>query len=160
MTDARAERPAVTRRNLLRLGGAAIPAAALLGRGTTRAQAAPASLRLAERKISMQLTWMGHSCIRIERDGFATVIDPGILSAPGAADGADALLISHRHLDHYDTSKIAAAVAAKPGLPIWTNKEVAALLEQSGAASGARVHVIGPGDADPRRHPHPGRSAG
>jgi hypothetical protein len=49
MTDARAERPAVTRRNLLRLGGAAIPAAALLGRGTTRAQAAPASLRLAER---------------------------------------------------------------------------------------------------------------
>jgi L-ascorbate metabolism protein UlaG (beta-lactamase superfamily) len=147
MTDARAERPAVTRRNLLRLGGAAIPAAALLGRGTTRAQAAPTPLRLAERKISMQLTWMGHSCIRIERDGFATVIDPGILSAPGAADGADALLISHRHLDHYDTSKIAAAVAAKPGLPIWTNKEVAALLEQSGAASGARVHVIGPGDA-------------
>jgi hypothetical protein len=32
MTDPRPERPAVTRRNLLRLGGAVIPAAALLGR--------------------------------------------------------------------------------------------------------------------------------
>jgi hypothetical protein len=73
MTDARPGRPAVTRRNVLRLGGAAIPAAALLGRGAIPAQAtAPASapLRLAERKTSMRLTWMGHSCIRIERDGF------------------------------------------------------------------------------------------
>jgi L-ascorbate metabolism protein UlaG (beta-lactamase superfamily) len=26
----------------------------------------------------MQLTWMGHSCIRIEQDGFVTVIDPGV----------------------------------------------------------------------------------
>ena len=51
------------------------------------------------------------------------------------------------HLDHYDTGKIAAAVAARPGLPIWTNREVAALLEQSGAGSRARVHVIGHGDA-------------
>jgi len=147
MTAARPGRPGVTRRNVLRLGGAAIPAATLLSRAATPAQAAPAPLRLAGRTTSMQLTWMGHSCIRIERDGFVTVIDPGILSAPDAAVGADALLISHRHLDHYDTSKIAAAVAARPGLPIWTNKEVAGLLEQSGAGSGAQVHVIGHGDA-------------
>jgi L-ascorbate metabolism protein UlaG (beta-lactamase superfamily) len=142
-----AARPGVTRRNLLRLGGAAIPAAALLGRGATPAEAASTPQYLTERKKSMQLTWMGHSCIRIEQDGFVTVIDPGVLSAPDAAAGADALLISHRHLDHYDTSKIAAAVAAKPGLQIWTNREVATLLEQSGAASGARLHVIGHGDA-------------
>jgi L-ascorbate metabolism protein UlaG (beta-lactamase superfamily) len=76
----------------------------------------------------MQLTWAGHSCIRIKQDNFVTVIDPGIISAPDAADGADALLISHRHLDHYDTTKIAAAVAARPGLPIFTNREVAGLL--------------------------------
>lgn len=68
--------------------------------GTCCASAAPPS----------PLTWMGHSCIRIERDGFVTIIDPGILSAPDAAAGTDALLISHRHLDHYDTGKIAAVV--------------------------------------------------
>jgi len=95
----------------------------------------------------VQLTWAGHSCARIEQDSFVTVIDPGVISNPDAADGADALLISHRHLDHYDTTKIAAASAARPGLPIYTNREVATLLEQSGAATGARVHVIGHGDA-------------
>ena len=117
MTAARPERPGVTRRNVLRLGGAAIPAATLLSRAATPAQAVPAPLRHAGRTTSMQLTWMGHSCIRIERDGFVTVIDPGILSAPDAAAGADALLISHRHLDHYDTSKIAAAVDHDRGVP-------------------------------------------
>ncbi len=65
----------------------------------------------------MQLTWLGHSCFRLEKDGFAVVIDPGIL--------------------------IAGRLATQPGLPIWTNKDVAALLEGSGAA----VHVIGDGDA-------------
>jgi L-ascorbate metabolism protein UlaG (beta-lactamase superfamily) len=90
---------------------------------------------------------MGHSCIRVEQDNFVTVVDPGVLSRADAAVGADALLITHQHLDHYDTTKIAAAVAAHPGLPIWTNKDVAALLEQSGAGSGAEVHVIGQGDA-------------
>jgi L-ascorbate metabolism protein UlaG (beta-lactamase superfamily) len=97
--------------------------------------------------MRLQLTWAGHSAIRIEREGFVLVIDPGVLSAPDAAVGASGLLISHQHLDHYDVSKIAAAVAARPGLPIWTNTSVAALLEQSGAGTGANVHVIGDGDA-------------
>jgi hypothetical protein len=97
MTDSHPGRPAVTRRNLLRLGSAAIPAAALLGRGTTPAQAAaPAPHYLTETKTSMQLTWMGHSCIRIEQDGFVTVIDPGILSAPDAADGDTGFLVDGR----------------------------------------------------------------
>jgi L-ascorbate metabolism protein UlaG (beta-lactamase superfamily) len=97
--------------------------------------------------VRLQLTWVGHSGLRVEHDGFVLVIDPGLLSAADAADGADALLISHEHLDHYDTTKIASAIAARPGLPIWTNRSVAALLEQSGAGAGAHVHVIGDGDA-------------
>jgi L-ascorbate metabolism protein UlaG (beta-lactamase superfamily) len=97
--------------------------------------------------LQLQLTWAGHSALRVEYDGFTMVIDPGLLSAPDAAQGADALLISHEHLDHYDVTTIAAAVAAKPGLPIWTNKSVAAMLAQSGAGTGADVHVIGDGDA-------------
>jgi L-ascorbate metabolism protein UlaG (beta-lactamase superfamily) len=90
---------------------------------------------------------MGHSALRVERDGLRLVVDPGALSAADAAQGADALLISHEHLDHYDVTKIAAAVAARPGLSIWTNTSVAALLDQSGAGRGARVHVVGHGDA-------------
>ncbi len=95
----------------------------------------------------MRLTWAGHSALRVEQDGLTTVIDPGALSAGDAAAGADTLLISHEHFDHYDETKIAAAVASRPGLEIWTNKSVAQLLARSGAARGARVHVVGHGDA-------------
>jgi len=41
MTDAQPGRPAVTRRNVLRLGGAAIPAAALLSRAAAPARHRP-----------------------------------------------------------------------------------------------------------------------
>jgi L-ascorbate metabolism protein UlaG (beta-lactamase superfamily) len=95
----------------------------------------------------LRLTWLGHSCIRVEKDGFRMVVDAGLVSPPGALDGADAILVTHEHGDHYQPGLIAAAVAARPGLRIWTNKSVAALLARSGAAAGAKVHVIGHGDA-------------
>ena len=38
----------------------------------------------------MQLTWLGHSCFRLEKDGFVAVIDPGIVELnrwrPGPRD--------------------------------------------------------------------------
>jgi L-ascorbate metabolism protein UlaG (beta-lactamase superfamily) len=88
--------------------------------------------------VQLQLTFVGHSGLRVESNGFTLVIDPGMISAADAAVGADALLISHEHLDHYDVTKITAAIAARPGLPIWTNKSVAALLAQSGAGAARR----------------------
>jgi L-ascorbate metabolism protein UlaG (beta-lactamase superfamily) len=91
----------------------------------------------------MRLTWLGHSCIRIEKNGFVIVVDAGLISPPGALDDADAVLVTHEHPDHFQPGLIAARVATRPGLPVWTNKSVAALL----AGSGARVHVVGDGDA-------------
>jgi L-ascorbate metabolism protein UlaG (beta-lactamase superfamily) len=91
----------------------------------------------------MQLTWLGHSCFRLEKDGFIAVVDPGILAPADALDDADAVLITHQHGDHFQSSLIAARLATRPGLPVWTNRSVAALLE----GSGAKVHVIGDGDA-------------
>jgi L-ascorbate metabolism protein UlaG (beta-lactamase superfamily) len=92
---------------------------------------------------SMQLTWLGHSCFRLEHDGFVAVIDPGVVAPADALDDADAMLITHEHADHFLPSLIAGRVATRPGLPVWTNNDVAALLE----GSGTKVHVIGPGDA-------------
>jgi len=48
-----------------------------------------------------------HSCVRIERDGAALVIDPGIWSEPSALRGADAVLITHEHSDHIDVPRLA-----------------------------------------------------
>ncbi len=52
----------------------------------------------------MKLTWIGHSCFKIEKDGYTILTDPyGDDSVPGYApvrETADMVLISHEHADH------------------------------------------------------------
>jgi L-ascorbate metabolism protein UlaG (beta-lactamase superfamily) len=62
----------------------------------------------------MQLTWLGHSCFRLEKDGFVAVIDPGIVAPAYALDDADAVLITHQHADHFLPSLIAGRLATCP----------------------------------------------
>jgi L-ascorbate metabolism protein UlaG (beta-lactamase superfamily) len=139
-----ASRPELSRRRLLLSGAAAIPAGAVLAavsRPGTAAAATPTTA--AAQRGTMRLTWLGHSCFRLEKDGFVAVIDPGIVAPANALDDADAVLVTHQHADHFLPSLIAGRLKTRPGLPVWTNKDVAALLD----GSGATVHVIGPGDA-------------
>ena len=49
----------------------------------------------------MRITKFGHACVRIEHDGTTVVLDPGVFTDPEAVDGADAVLITHEHADHY-----------------------------------------------------------
>jgi L-ascorbate metabolism protein UlaG (beta-lactamase superfamily) len=92
----------------------------------------------------MLLTRSGHSCVRLAReDGTTLVIDPGAFSAPDAIDDANALLITHEHVDHFDEERVLAAAHQNPALRIYTNPSVAARLDQLGD----RVHVVGHGDA-------------
>ena len=92
----------------------------------------------------MQLTRLGHACIRLEVEGGPTVVvDPGVFSTPDALVGADAVLVTHEHADHFQPEVLLSALEADPALRIWTNTSVA---EQLGASSG-RVHVVGDGDA-------------
>ncbi|GAA2741737.1 MULTISPECIES: MBL fold metallo-hydrolase [Kitasatospora] len=91
----------------------------------------------------MRLTKFGHACVRIERDDTVVVIDPGMFTGAEAVQGADAVLITHEHMDHFTEANLRAAVEANPGLRIWTNSAVAAQLD----GIGARVTVVGEGDA-------------
>ncbi|GAA4844428.1 MBL fold metallo-hydrolase [Kitasatospora terrestris] len=91
----------------------------------------------------MRLTKFGHACVRIERDDTVVVIDPGAFTEPEAVLGADAVLITHEHFDHFTEAQLRAAVEANPGLRIWANRAVAAQLD----GIGARVAVVGEGDA-------------
>jgi L-ascorbate metabolism protein UlaG (beta-lactamase superfamily) len=91
----------------------------------------------------MKLQWINHSTFRLEKDGFVAIVDPGIVSPDNVLDDADAVLITHEHADHFQPALIAKRLATKPRLPIWTNRDVARLLD----GSGAKVHVIGDGDA-------------
>jgi len=69
----------------------------------------------------MKLTKHEHSCVVLEKDGAAVVIDPGSFS-PGAAEiiaGADAILLTHEHMDHVNEAAINAALADRPGLRVY-----------------------------------------
>jgi L-ascorbate metabolism protein UlaG (beta-lactamase superfamily) len=90
----------------------------------------------------MRLTKMGHACVRLEKDGAALVIDPGVWRGEGALSGASALLITHEHPDHVDAGAVRAALTADPGLELWTNASVAGEF----AGFGGRVHTIAHGD--------------
>ncbi|MEU3984294.1 MBL fold metallo-hydrolase [Streptomyces sp. NPDC026672] len=91
----------------------------------------------------MKLTKMSHACVRLEKDGRTLVLDPGGFSEPEAAVGADAVLVTHEHPDHFDEGRLRAALEANPAAEIWTLKSVA---ERIAAAFPGRVHTVGHGD--------------
>ncbi|MEZ0094752.1 MBL fold metallo-hydrolase [Streptacidiphilus sp. EB129] len=92
----------------------------------------------------MRLTKLGHACVRIEQNGRTLVLDPGVFTEPEALDGADAVLVTHEHFDHFQEDRLREAAAASPGLEFWTNGAVAESLTGLGAG---RVHVVEHGDA-------------
>ncbi|WP_328676888.1 MBL fold metallo-hydrolase [Streptomyces sp. NBC_01261] len=91
----------------------------------------------------MKLTKNSHACIRLEKDGRSLVIDPGSFTEEDAAVGADAILVTHEHLDHFNEDRLRAGLEANPAAEIWTLKSVA---DQLSAAFPGRVHTVGHGD--------------
>ncbi|AEV88882.1 beta-lactamase [Actinoplanes sp. SE50] len=91
----------------------------------------------------MELTKFGHACVVLEHDNRRLVIDPGALTPEDAFAGADAVLVTHEHFDHFSAEKLSAALAANPALRLWTNTAVAEAFD----GDPARVHVVGEGDA-------------
>ncbi len=92
---------------------------------------------------SITLTKKSHACVRLEKDGRTLVIDPGGYSETDAAAGADAILVTHEHPDHFDEGRLRAAMEANPDAGIWTLRSVA---EKISAAFPGRVHTVGHGD--------------
>jgi L-ascorbate metabolism protein UlaG (beta-lactamase superfamily) len=83
----------------------------------------------------MRLVKFAHACVRLEHEGRALVVDPGLYSEPAAAlDGADAVLVTHEHGDHLATEALLAVVAARPDLRIYTHADVAKQLTAAGDA--------------------------
>jgi L-ascorbate metabolism protein UlaG (beta-lactamase superfamily) len=91
----------------------------------------------------VELTKQGHACVVLTDGDRTLVIDPGVFTDPSALEGADAVLITHEHPDHFEPQRLRAALDADPALELWTNRSVAAKLE----GLGGRVHVVGDGDA-------------
>lgn len=82
----------------------------------------------------MRLIKYTHSCVRLEADGRALVVDPGIWAEADALDGVDHVLVTHEHPDHLDTERISAAVATNPALRVYVHADVARQLTDLGDA--------------------------
>jgi L-ascorbate metabolism protein UlaG (beta-lactamase superfamily) len=91
----------------------------------------------------MELIKHGHACVVLADADRRIVIDPGAYTDPAALEGAEAVLVTHEHADHFEPVRLRAALEAAPELEVWTNRSVAAALE----GLGGRVHVVGAGDA-------------
>jgi L-ascorbate metabolism protein UlaG (beta-lactamase superfamily) len=86
----------------------------------------------------MRITKFGHACVRLLKNGAAIVIDPGRMTPePDALTGAEAVLITHEHFDHFDPERLRGSRSA-----VYTPAGVARHL----SAFGDRVHVVRGGD--------------
>jgi L-ascorbate metabolism protein UlaG (beta-lactamase superfamily) len=89
----------------------------------------------------MRIIKFGHACVRVEHDGVAVVVDPGVFTEVGALDGADAVLITHEHADHYLPDNLRATDA-----PVFTIDAVAAKIREDAPEVAERVTVVAPGE--------------
>jgi L-ascorbate metabolism protein UlaG (beta-lactamase superfamily) len=90
----------------------------------------------------MRITKFGHSCVRVEHDGTVVVLDPGVFTDVAALDGADAVLITHEHPDHYLPDHLLATDA-----PVFTIDAVAARIREDAPAVAERLTVVAPGES-------------
>ncbi|MFD7322588.1 MBL fold metallo-hydrolase [Streptomyces sp. NPDC059875] len=91
----------------------------------------------------MKLTKKSHACVRLEKDGRTLVIDPGGFSEEDSALGADVVLVTHEHPDHFDEGRLRVGLESNPAAEIWTLRSVA---DKLSAAFPGRVHTVGHGD--------------
>lgn len=89
----------------------------------------------------MRITKFGHACVRIEHHGTTVVLDPGVFTDASALDGADAVLITHEHPDHYLPAHLLASDAA-----VFTIEGVAAKIREDAPAVAERLTVVSPGE--------------
>jgi L-ascorbate metabolism protein UlaG (beta-lactamase superfamily) len=89
----------------------------------------------------MRITKLGHACVRIEHDGSTIVLDPGVFTDAEAVSGADAVLITHEHPDHYLPEHLLATDAR-----VFTIDAVAARIREEAPDVAERVTVVAPGE--------------
>lgn len=86
----------------------------------------------------MKITKLVHSCLLVEEDGKAVLIDPGIFSWSSgllnveALPKLDSVLITHLHPDHCYPEFIKALLNKFGNIPVISNQDVATTLKTEG----------------------------
>lgn len=89
----------------------------------------------------MELVKNGHACVTLVVRGRRILIDPGTFTpeVPRLLAEADAVLVTHDHVDHFDVGALTAALDARPDLPLVGPPSVVEAL--AGTASSRAGHV-------------------
>jgi L-ascorbate metabolism protein UlaG (beta-lactamase superfamily) len=94
----------------------------------------------------VRITKYTHACVRLEHGDRVLVIDPGEWSEPEALHGADAVLVTHQHIDHVDPLRLAglgAPVYAPAGATLDGLDFTPVTPEVEFTAAGFRVRPVG-----------------
>lgn len=98
----------------------------------------------------MRLTKLGHACIRVEHEGVTLVIDPGGFTQADAVDGADVILVTHEHADHYSPehlrrtdARIVTAPAVAAAFDPDLAERVTPILPEEDLDVGLTVRAVG-----------------
>ena len=89
----------------------------------------------------MRITKFRHAAVRIEGDGAALVIDPGMFTEPEAVDGVAAVLVTHEHPDHLDVDRL-----RRVEVPVYAGVGVAEALRERAPDVAERLQVVADGD--------------
>jgi len=81
----------------------------------------------------MRLTKYTHACVTLDHEGSRIVIDPGIWSEDEATEGVAAVLITHEHVDHFDTEALRDLVERDSAVAIYAPDSVADQLGELGS---------------------------
>jgi L-ascorbate metabolism protein UlaG (beta-lactamase superfamily) len=102
--------------------------------------------------MTERITWVGHATVLIELAGQRVLTDPLLrrrighivrhapAPAPGVAEGLDAVLLSHLHLDHADTRSLRTL---DRNVPVLAPRGAGGLLRRLGFRT---VHEVAPGE--------------
>jgi L-ascorbate metabolism protein UlaG (beta-lactamase superfamily) len=78
----------------------------------------------------MEITKLGHCCLRISIDGVTVLTDPGTFSsAQDEVRGIDLILITHEHADHLHVESLKRVLGNNPEAKVITNTAVGKILD-------------------------------
>lgn len=89
----------------------------------------------------MRITKHGHACVSLESGPARLVLDPGMFTEPGVVPGADAVLITHEHPDHWTIEQLGSA-----DVPVFTIAAVADQILAADPGIAERITVVAPGE--------------
>ncbi|MBC7512264.1 MBL fold metallo-hydrolase [Candidatus Saccharibacteria bacterium] len=77
----------------------------------------------------MKITKYAHACFTVEKAGTLLVVDPGAYTTDlPALESVIAILITHEHADHFDSTALGAIIAHNPNATVYAHQSITSQL--------------------------------